>query len=93
MNSKFSDFFRLATYEEKERVWKEIARKSCEDQQEIINKAKQMSALNEKIVATCKECEKAKKIANSSKEWTIMCPKCALKVMMEKLTNKNHGKH
>lgn len=48
MNSKFSDFFRLATYEEKERVWKEIARKSCEDQQEIINKANQMSALNEK---------------------------------------------
>lgn len=27
---------------------KEIARKSCEDQQEIINKANQMSALNEK---------------------------------------------
>lgn len=50
MNSKFSDFFRLATYEEKERVWKEIVRKSCEDQQEIINKANQMSALNEKKV-------------------------------------------
>ena len=55
MNSKFSDFFRLATYEEKERVWKEIARKSCEDQQEIINKANQMSALNEKKVAYIKK--------------------------------------
>lgn len=43
MNSKFSDFFRLATPEEKERVWKEIARKSCEDQQEIINQANQMN--------------------------------------------------
>ena len=49
-----------------------------------------MSALNEKRVIRCKECEKAKKIANSSKEWTVMCSKCALKVMMKKLTTKDH---
>ncbi len=46
--------------------------------------------MNEKKVMKCKECEKARKIAKSSKEWTIMCSKCALKVMMEKLTTKNH---
>lgn len=43
MNSKFSDFFRNATYEEKERLWKEIARKACEEQLEVINQARQMN--------------------------------------------------
>lgn len=37
MNSKFSDFFRLATPEEKEKVWKEVIRMANEEQQAIIN--------------------------------------------------------
>lgn len=46
--------------------------------------------MNKKKIVKCKECDKAKKIANSSREWTIMCCECALKVMVEKLTGKNH---
>ncbi len=39
-SSYFSWFFREATYEERESVFLEVARKACEEQQAIIDQAK-----------------------------------------------------
>lgn len=41
MNSKFSEFFRLASFEEKERVWLDIAKQASSDQLAIINEVQQ----------------------------------------------------
>lgn len=42
-SSYFSWFFREASHEERERVFLEVARKSCEEQQAVIDQAKLIS--------------------------------------------------